>query len=171
MRIAAIVVVVLLASWAIVELLPQPSREPPTFAEAEWGLGQLERAQRDGRLREDAGRRELRQAVLRAGERLDQLPCDEFLRQDFAAAAIPFLRAAMTNRDRPPVETLRVEGKVLNATRFLDGQVTIRIERAVADGLLRSDDLPPDVAWIAINPPEIEEARAALRQLNDTNCG
>ena len=172
MRLPALVIAVLLAGWVLAALLPRPDRGLPTFAQAERDLGESERAHREGRLQEDPERRELRQAVLRAGERLDRLPCNESLRRDFVDAAIPFLRTVMATRDEAPVETFRVDGRVLNGTRFLDGQAIRRIERAVSDGLLHPEDLPNDLAWIANNPPEIEEAAAALRQLTPrTNCG
>ncbi len=171
MRIAAIFIAVLLVSWIVFELLLQPVPELPTFAQAERDLGELQQAQRDGRLQEDPDRRELRQSVRRANERLKGLPCDEVLRQDFVDAVIPFLRAVMATRGEAPVETVRVGDRVLNGTHFLDGQVTYEIERAVDDGFLRADDLPPELAWIATQLPEIADAGAALRQIaGHPNC-
>lgn len=164
MRKVTIIIVILLVGWILVDLLREPAPGLPSFAEREREMGELEQAQRDGRLREDPDRRGLRRSVLQAGERLKDFPCSDALRQDFANAVTPFLRTVIATRDERPVETVRVGDKVLNGTRFLDGLVIQEIERAVSNGLLRSDDLPPELAFIATNSPEMEQAAVALRQ-------
>ena len=67
-----------LAGWALWPSISavQPSAALPTFESSRADREILERARSSGRLSEDPARRELRQAVLRAANRLENSPCD-----------------------------------------------------------------------------------------------
>ncbi len=149
----AIVVLVLsvfLAQWM---MNPEVSTRPelPTFSQVEQKLperAELARAHREGRLIEDPVRGDLRRAVLLALERLERAPCDDGLRRDLLAAVIPFIQTVHESRGAAPIETYHGDRGVLNATAYLDYQVTTKLSWAAGSGWLNHEELPdyaPDV--------------------------
>ncbi len=151
-RTIGVAIAILVLSVILVQWLLNPSTpELPTFAQVEQKLpdrAELARAHREGRLIEDPVRGDLRRAVLLAHERLEQMPCDEGLRRDLVAAAIPFIEAVHKSRGAPPIETYHGERGVLNATEYLDYQVIQNLSWAAGFGWINHEELPdyaPDV--------------------------
>lgn len=127
---------------------PRGTHDPglPTFAQVEARLpdmAELAQAHREGRLIEDPERGDLRRAVLSTYEQYRQLPCDEILRRDFVAAVIPFIETVHNSRGAEPIEIFHGTRGVLNATKYLDGEVIQELSMAAGFGLLDHDELPP----------------------------
>ena len=146
----ATILIILFAGWVIFGApIPKfsvqpltPSAKIPTFEKVQSQLAVLRQADKDGLLQQDPVREEQRLAVLEAFARLEKSPCDEGLRREYSKSLIPFLKSDIREADKPPVETFEIDGKVLNATGYLDGKALQTMYVAVYSGYLRSKDLP-----------------------------
>lgn len=169
-----VVVYNVMVEWIFTPATP----DLPSFQQVEMRLQDMvkvRQAESEGRVIEDPVRGELRQNVVTTFERLDQAPCDEGLREDFVAAVIPFLEAVYETRNRAPIETVEVEGKVLNATAYLDKEALDKISMAGMFGLLSHRELPRHLISLAgAMTSQFEEAAARVGQklsFPGHNCG
>ena len=101
----------------------------PTVRQSVSDAETLARAAAAGRQNEDPRRRQLRQSVLSAADRLAASPCEERLRQALREAVAALLADLQQTRDRP-VETLEVDGRALDASGVLNRPVTDVISEA-----------------------------------------
>ena len=122
----------------------EPSDEVGSFAavQSESSVYKVQQAIANGRVSQDPARRKLRQAVIRAGERLRSWPCNEGVRQEFVAAVVPYLEALMDG----PAEYVTIDGKQHNASRVFEEEPYRFIEQAVYARQIRHGDIPRRLA-------------------------
>lgn len=127
----------------IVALRPlTPSASVPTFQQSLSDDRALQGAHADGKLVEDPAMRARRAAVIAAGQKVDANPCDKAAREELRVAVVAFFKANMSASDKKPVETMVVDGRVVDARGFLNGRATDVMTMAFADGILTRDALP-----------------------------
>jgi hypothetical protein len=117
-----------------------PSPQLRTFAQTVADRDALESAKRTGRLHEAPARRELRQAVLRAANRLENSPCDAAVRLAFRKAVVSLIAHLRDTDDAAP-ETYAINGRVVDTTGFLNSEASDVIEQAAFAGVLRDGDI------------------------------
>lgn len=166
--IAGLIVVVVISVMMFRWIFTPATPDLPTFQQTRLQLQemvQVRQAERQGRVIEDTVRGELRRNVVVTYERLDQAPCNEDLRRDFVAAVIPFLETLYETRNSAPIETVEVEGKVLNATAYLDQEPLDKIGMAGMFGLLSHRELPRHlISLVGAMTSQFEEAAARVGQ-------
>lgn len=162
MRLFILAIACVLVVWA---LWPRqsaltPSAQVPTFEQSRADSRVLEAAASSGTLREDPGRRELRQAVLTAGNRLENSPCDKTVQLALRKATSELMANLIRTRDEP-IETYTIDGRVVNATGFLNTAAITVMREAQSSGVLRPGDMRgKPVAPDAPLPPPSEDGFA-----------
>ena len=114
----------------------QPDARIPTFQESVANRAELERAQRNGQLAEEPKQRALRGAVINAAARVDASPCDEQGRAALRVAVADFMTYQREIQDKPPAETLVVDGRTIDARGFLNHDAAVASRAAMAAGIL-----------------------------------
>jgi hypothetical protein len=115
---------------------PKPGAHVPTFQEGLANRYELERALRNGQLAEAPRQHALRVAVLNAGDRVAAAPCSPTAREALRAAATEFLSYQLEIRDKPPLETLFVDGRTINARGFFNTDAASVMRSAMAAGIV-----------------------------------
>jgi len=98
----------------------------------------LLRARDAGLLVEDAHRHALRQAALDAGRQLEGTPCDAGAQQQLRHALDALLAELHDTMDKP-LETIAVDGRVIDASPVLNETARQVWQNADAAGILRED--------------------------------
>ncbi len=115
---------------------PKPGAHVPTFQESLANRSELERALRNGRLVEAPRQHALRVAVLNAGDKVAAAPCNPAVREALRAAATAFLSYQLEIRDKPPLETLVVDGRTIDARGFFNTDAASVMRSAMAAGMV-----------------------------------
>ena len=108
----------------------------PTFQQSLANKYELQRALRDGRLVEVPRQHALRVAVLDAGDKVKASPCDPSAREVLRAAVAGFLSYQIEVQDKPPMETLAVDGRTIDARGFLNSEAARVMRAAMAAGIV-----------------------------------
>lgn len=145
----ALVLFIMVGGWLIVGApgLPlsveplEPSQDTKTFAENREDKTALRRADRAGLLRQDPERKQQRQTVINAYKRLQRSPCDKHARSAYTDALKPFLSDG-PNGLQLASENVEIEGKLYNATGYLDDAAKETMFQALMTGTLQPEDLP-----------------------------
>lgn len=114
----------------------RPDARVPTFQQSLSNKSELERALREGRLVEAPKQHKLRVAVLKAGDRVKASPCDPTAREALRAAVAEFLSYQLEVQDKPPMETLVVDGRIIDARGFLNTDAAVVMRAAMAAGIV-----------------------------------
>jgi hypothetical protein len=114
----------------------KPDARIPTFQQSRADQAELERAYRAGHLSEAPRQHTLRVAVLNAGDRVQASPCDSAARESLRVAVAEFLSYQMEVSDKPPTETLVVDGRTVDARGFLNRNAAAVMRAAMASGIV-----------------------------------
>jgi hypothetical protein len=141
-----------------------PNPEIPTFQESvkrsERNEQAFAEAAAQGGLVEDPAMRARRQAVITAARKLDVNPCDKDAREELRKAVVAFFRANMSASDKKPVETMVVDGRVVDARGHFNREATDIMTMAFADGTLDRNALPFPLNLMAEkSPPHLDGMR------------
>jgi hypothetical protein len=156
-----VIIALALLAWLIAPRIEREVPDPEL-----WGFERtvdnpavFERARAAGRLHEDPTRRRLRQAVLDAGSRLEFSPCDEQLKPPLRAA-IDELLAEQRKTAGQPIETVTIDGEIVDASAFLSKPAAGVIREAKDGGLLHKEDFSLDVGILfPPTPPKLDRKR------------
>jgi hypothetical protein len=142
---------------------PPPGRPRTVARPAPGDDAALARAAAAGRLAEDPDRHSLRQAVLRAAERLAATPCDERARDDLRRASAALVTHLLDSEDKP-LEFVMVDGRGVDASGYFNAAAGGVIRQAMRDGVLSHGDLPMprhEARWLGPAKPSTELGRFA----------
>ena len=118
---------------------PISTTVPTSFADVRQGGGrrdELDRARRDGRLKEAPKQQALRAAVVSAANRVDAAPCDKQAREALGMAVTEFLTSQSQIDDKPASETAMIDGRVIDARTFLNKEAAEISKAARAAGIV-----------------------------------
>ena len=149
MRLAIVATTSALIVWATAgapvpaEMLPPPQPDPdiPVLERAMQDRLGLQQAQAEGRLPENWRRHELRQAVLDAARRLEAAPCDAAARDELRRAIMALL-ALLTATADTPVETFALDGRIIDASSFLNAPAAAVMREAAMAGVISPTEMP-----------------------------
>ncbi len=159
MRLAIVATAFALIIWACAgapvpaEMMPPPRPDPeiPVLEQAMQDRLGLQQAQAEGRLPENWRRRELRQAVLDAARRLEAAPCDAAAREELRRAILALLALLMATADKP-VETLALDGRIIDASSFLNAPAATVMREAAVAGVISPAEMPEPIRSSAQGP-------------------
>ena len=144
MRILLLLIVTgLLLAWRMLPGgdAPKPALKPASVTQTRNNMAALEEAQAAGLLIEDTHRHELRQAVLDAGRRVGAAPCDDAAKDQLRHALDALLGHLRDTMDKA-VETVAIDGRVIDASPVLNAAARAVWQDAAAAGIMRADEMP-----------------------------
>ena len=175
----AVVLFLMVGAWFVIGApgLPvsveplEPSEDIKTFAENRADKTVLRQADRAGLLKQDPDRKQQRQTVINAYKRLQRSPCDKHARRAYTDALKPFLRDGPDGLQLAS-ENIEIEGKLYNATSYLDSAAKDTMFEALMTGTLQPEDLPGAMGMqFAVAKRFLGKTNNGSFQLPGSRCG
>jgi hypothetical protein len=137
-----------------------PSDRVPTFGQALQNQAEIERAAQAGQLPEEQSQRVMRQRIIDAARKLEDVPCDKALQQELRTASVTFLKEQMRRvRGGKDGEFVNINGRNIDASAYFNREVSDIVGEAIFQGVIRQNDLPFGPLAAAQAPPELGQDR------------